>query len=312
MATAASLCPTLTFKSWLSTGQPNAFGTVNTYSAGTVTPIATYTDSTAVTPNANPLNLNARGEASIWLLPNVGYKLVEADSFANPIKTTDQVFNSQFLTLYGGVDTGIVNAYVLTFNANFTSITDGIVLYWIPSNTDTGPSTLTVNGLGPLAIVNSDGSALTPNELIANQPTTVISKGGNWILVSAGYPITGTFTATLASGWTTTPTLTLNYRRVGSWVSIYWSSISALTATSNAATAVISGIPAALRNSTAANIKASVCRVIDNGASKGGWGYIDNFGNITLGLGFDSIGGNFTTTGLKGIDAGWSINYVQS
>src|SRR5476651_1948466 len=99
MATAASLAPTLTLKSWLSTGQPNAFGTVNTFAAGTNTPIATWTDSTAVTPNGNPQQLNARGEMNCYLLPNVGYKIVEADSFGNPIKTTDQVFNSQLITL---------------------------------------------------------------------------------------------------------------------------------------------------------------------------------------------------------------------
>src|SRR5271163_611029 len=51
MTTAASLIPSLRFKSWLSNGTPNAFGTLSTYAGGTVTPLATYTDSTASQQN---------------------------------------------------------------------------------------------------------------------------------------------------------------------------------------------------------------------------------------------------------------------
>src|ERR1700690_3520138 len=104
--TAAYLIPSLTFKSWLSSGLPNAFGTVATYSSGSTTALATYTDNTAVTVNANPLTLNARGEANIWTPPNVGYKFIEFDQLGNQIKSTDQVINSTLITLFGGVDIG--------------------------------------------------------------------------------------------------------------------------------------------------------------------------------------------------------------
>src|SRR6185312_4757796 len=103
-------------------------GTVSTYQAGTTTPIATYKDSVG-TVNTNPITLNTRGECDIWLLPNVAYKFVLADSLGNVIWTEDNVVQSQLITLYGGVDTGVANAYVLNFNANFTSYTDGIVIY---------------------------------------------------------------------------------------------------------------------------------------------------------------------------------------
>src|ERR1700747_802985 len=109
MANAANLIPPLSFKSWLSSGLPNAFGTLTTYSAGTVTPLATYVDSTATIQNTNPVQLNARGEASVWTPPNVAYKFVEADSAGNQIKVTDQVIQNSLITLFGGTDTGAPN-----------------------------------------------------------------------------------------------------------------------------------------------------------------------------------------------------------
>lgn len=48
-------------------GVPLSGGKVYTYTAGTTTPQATYTDYTGATPNANPVILDSRGEANIWL-----------------------------------------------------------------------------------------------------------------------------------------------------------------------------------------------------------------------------------------------------
>src|SRR5271165_7368625 len=153
--------PPSVFKSWLSTGQPNAFGTVTTYGAGTTTPVATWTDWTATTPNSNPQTLNARGEMPMFLLPNVAYKIVEADQFGNQINSADQVYNNNLLSLYGGVDSGSVNAYVLNFIWPYSALQNGIIIYWIPANTNTGPSTLTVNStFGTQPIINQNGSSV--------------------------------------------------------------------------------------------------------------------------------------------------------
>lgn len=48
-------------------GVPLSGGKVYTYIAGTTTPQATFTDYTGATPNTNPVILNSRGEANIWL-----------------------------------------------------------------------------------------------------------------------------------------------------------------------------------------------------------------------------------------------------
>ncbi len=45
-------------------------GCVFTYTGGTTTPLATYTDSTGNTPNSNPVILDSTGSANIWLGPN--------------------------------------------------------------------------------------------------------------------------------------------------------------------------------------------------------------------------------------------------
>jgi hypothetical protein len=61
-------------------GTPLVGGLLYTYVSGTTTPQATYTDSTLSTPNTNPVVLNSRGEASVWLGSNAyTMKLLRAD-----------------------------------------------------------------------------------------------------------------------------------------------------------------------------------------------------------------------------------------
>jgi hypothetical protein len=185
--TTTVLAPYLTSQFFGNNGAFLSGGQIFTYQAGTVTPIATYTDSTGGTPNTNPIVLNARGECSIWVNPNTAYKFVLQDSSGNTIWTRDQVIQSQLITLYGGVDTGGVNAYILNFAAPYTSYVDGTVIYWIPANTNTGPSTINVNGLGVVNLVNQGGSALTAGQIFANQIAVIMYKGGSFYLVSSGY-----------------------------------------------------------------------------------------------------------------------------
>lgn len=49
------------------TGVPNASGCVYSFTTGTSTPLATYTDSTGSVQNSNPVQLDANGYGSIWL-----------------------------------------------------------------------------------------------------------------------------------------------------------------------------------------------------------------------------------------------------
>ena len=74
-----------------SVGLPLVGGLLYTYAAGTNTPQATYTDSTGNTPNTNPIVLNARGEASVWLTKGQTYKLVLQDALNNTLWTADNI-----------------------------------------------------------------------------------------------------------------------------------------------------------------------------------------------------------------------------
>lgn len=71
-------------------GVPLAGGYLYTYAAGTTTPQATYTDSTAATANSNPIVLDARGEASIWLA-SASYKFKLTDANGTEIWTVDNI-----------------------------------------------------------------------------------------------------------------------------------------------------------------------------------------------------------------------------
>ena len=72
-------------------GQPLVGGKVYTYAAGTTTPITTYVDAAGVTTNTNPIILDSRGMANIWLDSAVNYKYAVFDALDVPIFTTDNI-----------------------------------------------------------------------------------------------------------------------------------------------------------------------------------------------------------------------------
>jgi hypothetical protein len=263
----AILSPTTKAKFWDNNGVPLAFGKLTTYAAGTTTPLATYVDSTQSTQNANPIILNFRGECDLWVPPNVSFKYALTDSLNNPIPgwPIDNIVSSQLITLYGGVDGGSANAYILTFTANFTAYTDGIVIYWIPSNTNTTGSTINVNGLGVVNILNPDGSALSAGEIIANQPAQILFKSGAFQLITPAATSLNSFAATWG-GFSTPPAQpNVFYRRTGYFGAITIGA-TPLTGVSNATTFSLSGLPAIIRP-TILTQTVSCVGLIDNGAN---------------------------------------------
>lgn len=72
-------------------GAPLAGGRLYTYAAGTSTPLATYSDEAGVTPNTNPVILDARGEASVFW-GSAAYKIVLRDANDVTVWTQDNVY----------------------------------------------------------------------------------------------------------------------------------------------------------------------------------------------------------------------------
>lgn len=84
-----------------SNGDPLAGGLVYTYIAGTSTPLATYSDQ-EITANANPVVLDANGEADIILAAANTYKIVLQNSVGATQWTVDNVAGSGSGSSSGG------------------------------------------------------------------------------------------------------------------------------------------------------------------------------------------------------------------
>ena len=112
----ASLFPTPVMQFFTANGAPLVGGKLYTYAAGTTTPPATYTDYNAGTANTNPVILNSRGEASIWLGTSM-YYMVLKDSTDVQIWTADNVTGSAGGAQGGGTDKVFqLNQIVVTTN----------------------------------------------------------------------------------------------------------------------------------------------------------------------------------------------------
>lgn len=103
-------------------GRPCAGCYLWTYAAGTSTPQATYTDSTAGTPNANPVVLDAGGFANVWIGAQ-SYKLVlERPPFVaghgSVVWTVDNVTDTTFF--YLTYLRSISDSALLTYIAPYT------------------------------------------------------------------------------------------------------------------------------------------------------------------------------------------------
>ena len=108
------------------TGAPLVGGLLYTYSAGTTTPQASYTDSTGATANTNPVVLDSRGEANIWLgAATYKFRLCAADN--TELWTVDNI----------SAPTSALSP-VLSGNVTIDSSTSGPALKI--TQTSTGPS----------------------------------------------------------------------------------------------------------------------------------------------------------------------------
>lgn len=86
----ASLMPSGKQQYFDGNGNPLSGGRLYTYISGTSTPLATYSDQAGAVPNANPVVLNARGEATIFW-GSAAYKAVLKDASDVEIWTQDNL-----------------------------------------------------------------------------------------------------------------------------------------------------------------------------------------------------------------------------
>ena len=137
MAT-TSLAPTPKLQFFDANGAPLAGGLLYTYAAGTTTPLASYTDSTGVSANTNPIVLDSRGEANVWLGAAI-YKFALYTSASVLIWTVDNINGSTFGVNATGDGTttafSVVNGFTAIYingvyqNRNTYTVTNGTVTF---------------------------------------------------------------------------------------------------------------------------------------------------------------------------------------
>jgi len=87
----AYLTPSPKMQFFDNNGNPLVGGQVFTYAAGTSTPQATYTTQAGTVPNTNPVILDSRGEAGIWLNGALFYDITLKTSTGELIYTVEKV-----------------------------------------------------------------------------------------------------------------------------------------------------------------------------------------------------------------------------
>jgi hypothetical protein len=186
-------------------GSPLVGGKVYTYAAGTTTPLATFTDASATTPNTNPVILDSRGECNLWFATATSYKVVlesatnvlqwSVDNIATYGTIAGQNFDNVAIT--GGTVTGVTFTGNITGNVsgNAGTVTNGVYL--------TATQTLTnktITGLASASTVNDSlgtgytiGYRSSPQSL---NTTAAASDVGKHLFVSATTTIpSGVFVA---------------------------------------------------------------------------------------------------------------------
>ena len=89
-----TLTPSPKMQFFTAAGVPLVGGKLYTYASGTTVPLATYTDNTGNFANTNPVILDSRGEAGVWLGPSK-YTFVLKDADDTLIWTADGVGTTQ-------------------------------------------------------------------------------------------------------------------------------------------------------------------------------------------------------------------------
>lgn len=171
------------FRAFDANGEPLAGGLLYTYAAGTTTPQATYTTRDGGVANANPVVLDANGEADVWTTPGTDYKFVLKNSADVTQWTEDNVPSP---TTSDTLQDGTVNSPSLAFS----------------SDADTGLYRIGTNRLGvtvgAVGVVDAVSTGVAfPRGLTATQSqgdTTALTATGN------GTAPGGTFTGGATGG----------------------------------------------------------------------------------------------------------------
>jgi len=207
------------FQFFTTTGIPLAGGKIYTYQAGSSTPLATYTDNTGATANANPIVLGTDGRPAteIWLTYGYNYKFVLKDASDSTIQTYDNLYGIIGVQATSGatIPAGLISMW----SGSIGSIPSG----WYLCDGSNGTPNLTdrfIIGAGSSYAVNGNGGAssvtLTTNNMPSHTHTatsTVTDPGHTHTTSYQAY--TGSGGGGIAGGGYSFSTITLNTATTG-------------------------------------------------------------------------------------------------
>jgi hypothetical protein len=186
------------FQFFSNDGLPLAGGKLQTFQAGSTTPLATYTDSSGLVANTNPIILGTSGRPpeTIWLSDGFFYKFVLSDANDVVIQTYDN--------LYGIVDaqppaaTPIPTGGIILWSGSIGSIPAG----WVLCNGNNGTPDLRnrfIVGAGSTYAVDATGgsadSILPTHTHGATSTSAVTDPGHNHSTTGYQASATGNFFA---------------------------------------------------------------------------------------------------------------------
>jgi hypothetical protein len=196
-------------------GDPGAGYKIRTRQGGTTTPLATYTDSTGGTANANPIVADSAGRYACWVTLGVAYKFELLTDLDVVIQTVDNVTflgtsdGTSGSTLYahtffraGGSMTNSELVYgckfesAVTFPANWSgsqaklpkTLPTGSTILTFKKN-DVTCGTCTYNTAGAATFATTGGAAVEfaiGDELDVYGPATADATIANWGLTLLG------------------------------------------------------------------------------------------------------------------------------
>ena len=110
-------------------GLPLAGGKINTYQAGSTTPLATYTDVNGLIPNTNPIILGTDGRPpeEIWVSEGFFYKFVLTDANDVVIQSYDNLYGA-ISTIPTVAPASLPTGCILLWSGSIGSIPAGFAL----------------------------------------------------------------------------------------------------------------------------------------------------------------------------------------
>jgi hypothetical protein len=116
------------FQFFTNNGEPLVGGKLDTYQAGSTTPLTTFTDSSGLIPNTNPIILGTDGRPpdTIWLSEGFFYKFVLSDANDVQIQVYDNLYG--IIGVSPPAATPIPSGAILLWSGSIGSIPAGYVL----------------------------------------------------------------------------------------------------------------------------------------------------------------------------------------